>query len=876
MTSRPTLPWSKVRECFERALPLSPAAREALLADPALDPAIAAEVRTLLAHEVADEPDGFLAQPAAAAPDASRQGQRLGAWLIVERLGVGGMGEVWLAERADGAYNGQAAIKVLRRGMDSSQVLQRFAQEQQALARLQHPHIAQLIDAGRTPDGLPFFVMQQVQGQPIDAACVGLPLPARLALFLQLADAVSYAHRSLLVHRDLKPSNVLVTAQGQVKLLDFGIAKALDPLDAAGLDTVAGERPFTPLYASPEQVRGEPMGTATDIYSLGVLLYVMLTGVRPYGRQASSAREAARSVLEEAPTRPSALSPQAAPDPQWLALRQRLKGDLDNILLKALAKEIEPRYASVDAMAADVRRYLAGQPVSARAPTLTYLTSKFVRRHPVGVGTGSAALLAVLCSAALALWQAGQATRARAQAEARLAQVGEITRDVVLRYGDAMTSMSGGLQVKEQMLQGLIVNLEKLVQEADGNPVWQADLAGAYARLAEVQGNDTGLSVGKPQAALPNAERAIALAQSAWPKRSGDARLADAYASALQIRAQAQRAQGQPQEGLPSLERAMAVLDETLARLPAPEQRPLRLRRAGVLLTLAQLHDQQSIANLNQPERALAFYAQAEQELLALDHAQADLESGNLLGTLHGGRALTHGRLSQLEAACADAQQALVFRKRAVDAEPGNVMWRDGLVTEATNAGVILLRAGDAAGALQATTIAWDQVLSLARENGPGNQWLQHQPRVAAHHGRALLQNGRFAEAGPVLQEALAMWRTRQQKQPTPHTERMVAWMSLQQAKADYGAGASATKRAAAVALAQPQVAVLARLGQAPNAKITRDALLNLGEACLFLSQADSPAREAWRTRARQAYAQANAAVPLTGDHLTAFKSAGG
>ena len=240
------------------------------------------------------------------------------------------MGEVWLAERADGAYNGQAAIKVLRRGMDSSQVLQRFAQEQQALARLQHPHIAQLIDASRTPDGLPFFVMQRVQGQPIDAACVGLPLPAGLALFLQLADAVSYAHRNLLVHRDLKPSNVLVTAQGQVKLLDFGIAKALDPLDAAGLDTVAGERPFTPLYASPEQVRGEPMGTATDIYSLGVLLYVMLTGVRPYGRQASSAREVARSVLEEAPTRPSALSPQA----QWLQHQPRVAAHHGRALLQ--------------------------------------------------------------------------------------------------------------------------------------------------------------------------------------------------------------------------------------------------------------------------------------------------------------------------------------------------------------------------------------------------------------------------------------------------------------------------------------------------------------------------------------------------------------
>jgi eukaryotic-like serine/threonine-protein kinase len=425
--------WANVRALFEAALALPPAEREALLADPALPGAHVAEVRSLLRHT--QDTSSFLAEPAAllsasllAEAASERAGQRLGAWRITERLGRGGMGEVWLAERADGAFVGHAAIKVLRQGLDSASVLARFALEQQALARLSHPHIAHLLDAGRTADGLPYFVMEYVRGQPIDLVCVAKPLAERLALFLQLADAVAHAHRQLMVHRDLKPSNVLVNEAGQVKLLDFGIAKALDAADVEGGSassadpeatqslTRAGERPFSPRYASPEQVRGEPVSTATDVYSLGVLLYVMLTGVSPYGRSATTPQAAARSVLEEAPTRPSSV---ALPEAGWEVTRRALMGDLDHILLKALEKEPQRRYVSVDAMAADVQAYLQGRPVSARPARALYVLSKFVARNRLATMLSATALLAVVGGSGLALEKEREASLQRDLAQRR-------------------------------------------------------------------------------------------------------------------------------------------------------------------------------------------------------------------------------------------------------------------------------------------------------------------------------------------------------------------------------------------------------------------------------------------------------------------------
>ncbi len=507
----PTPDWSAVRTLFDALAELPEGERQARLADPGLDPAVVAEVRSLLAH---GGEEAFLAEPAEPVAAPGREGERLGAWRIVSPLGSGGMGEVWLAERDDGAYAGQAAVKLLKRGMDTEAVLARFAQEQQALARLTHPHIARLLDAGRSADGLPYFVMECVRGRPIDQACQGLALEARLALFLQLADAVAHAHRHLLVHRDLKPANVLVDEDGQVKLLDFGIAKALQDDAAAGAEaTHTGQRAFTPHYASPEQVRGEPVSTATDLYSLGVLLYVMLTGQRPYGRTAGSALEVARAVLEEEPTRPSSLSPGPQAPPGWLATRRRLQGDLDNILLKTLEKPVERRYPSVEALAADIRAFLGGYPVSAQPPSAAYRLRKFLGRNRAASAAGALAVLALAGGAAAATWQWHIAER-------RFDEVHQFARTMLFDVDQALRD--GPTAGREKLVQTSLLYLDRLSAERIRDTGLLRDLAEAYERVGDIQGNTMQSNLGRPEDAAQSFAKALALRERLAARDAAD------------------------------------------------------------------------------------------------------------------------------------------------------------------------------------------------------------------------------------------------------------------------------------------------------------------------------------------------------------------
>lgn len=338
------------------------------------------------------------------------KGRAIGPYRVVSELGSGGMSSVMLAVRVGDEFEQQVAIKVLRWGSASEEILDRFKTERRILASLDHPHIAKLYDGGTTDDGLPYFVMEVITGEPIDQYCrVGrLELPARIQLFLQVCSAVEFAHRNLVVHRDIKPSNVLVTPEGLPKLLDFGIAKVLDPtLARGGKETELGWRWLTPRYASPEQIRGEPVTTATDVYSLGVVLFELLTGTAPHG-EALNPAELERAVLTQEPpllsTAVARLGERAAGRLGLLGSASdwgpRLRGDLDNIVAKALAKLPSERYGSVEQLSADLRLYLAGHPISARPATLGYRAAKFLRRHRLGAAIAAGAVLALIAFAA--------------------------------------------------------------------------------------------------------------------------------------------------------------------------------------------------------------------------------------------------------------------------------------------------------------------------------------------------------------------------------------------------------------------------------------------------------------------------------------------
>lgn len=436
----PTDKWLRVDELFRLAAARPVNERNQFLAEAcAGDPEVRREVESLLKFDGAN--GDFMELPAVVlVPDAftdhagnNLSGRRIGRYRIQREVGRGGMGAVYEAWRDDEEFRQRVAIKLVKRGLGTDDILRRFRQERQILAALEHPNIARLLDGGTTDDGLPYLAMEFVEGLPVTQYCDQnkLSIDERLKLFLVVCSAVSYAHQHLVIHRDLKPGNVLVTSEGAPKLLDFGIAKLLGTeSEARDGHTVTQFGVMTPEYASPQQVRGEQVTTATDVYSLGVLLYELLTGQRPYRLTSRSPDEVARVICEQEPTRPSRAirdretrrwgsgetqkpSSQVASSPCPRVSASGLKGDLDNIILRALRKEPERRYASVEQFAEDIRRHLDGLPVSARPDTFAYRSAKFVRRHRAGVTVVALVLIGLVIALATVAWQARVAARER-------------------------------------------------------------------------------------------------------------------------------------------------------------------------------------------------------------------------------------------------------------------------------------------------------------------------------------------------------------------------------------------------------------------------------------------------------------------------------
>ncbi|MFQ5655060.1 MAG: tetratricopeptide repeat protein, partial [Planctomycetota bacterium] len=459
MGSNETYRWTLLKDLFMGARELQGAERESyLLRSCGHDRALRREVEALLAASETDDefiepPDSTPAAWTKEAPaEGLPEGTPVGAYRLLCRVGVGGMGNVYQAERADGTFTKRVAVKILKRGMDTEELLRRFENERQTLARLEHPSIAKLMDGGAMEDGRPYFVMEYVDGVPIDRYCdeQRLSISDRLRIFRSVCSAVHYAHQNLVVHRDLKPANILVTGAGGQKLLDFGIAKLLDtPADSSVSVEFGHPRgPMTVEYASPEQIRGEAITTATDVYSLGVLLYRLLTGGPPYRVAGVRDKNLERAICEEQPLPPSValqrcdeglpsgpggegaslcdVSAERASRPP--ALRRTLAGDLDNIVLMALRKEPERRYSSAEQLSADIERYTHGRPIIARRDTLRYRLSRFLRRNKIAVGTAAAFLLLLVAAASTIAWEAGTLAEERDRAVVARSQADQINQ----------------------------------------------------------------------------------------------------------------------------------------------------------------------------------------------------------------------------------------------------------------------------------------------------------------------------------------------------------------------------------------------------------------------------------------------------------------
>ncbi|NBC15798.1 MAG: protein kinase [Bacteroidetes bacterium] len=690
--------WQQVKAIFQEALERPPSERGAFLEDACGgDQELLAEVQSLLVSD--EHAEGFLDVPALDPEEEDEHdpfiGMQVGVYRLRSLLGRGGMGAVYLGERVEGDFEQQAAIKLIHAGLRSPELRRRFHTERQVLARLQHPNIARLLDGGVTEDGVPYIVMEHVDGLPLTDYCDlhCLDTDARLDLFLTVCDAVRYAHRNLIVHRDLKPRNILVDTEGRVKLLDFGIAKLLDEEPSAEGPVTTGLRVMTPEYAAPEQVRGEPVTTATDVYALGIVLYEVLTGQRPYRLSSSAPSEIERVICGTDPARPSTMITRAASadDPPTTRpvtpeeigaarstapdrLRRRLTGDLDVICLKALRKEPGRRYASAEQLADDLRRHLDGLPVTARPDTLRYRATKFIQRHKVGVVAATLVILALVGGIVATAWQARVAAAERDRAERRFDDVRNLANTFLFEFHDAIVDLPGSTPARELVATRALEYLDELAREAEDHPVLPIELAQAYRRVGDVLGNPTNPNLGHTERALASyrkgldvLERATVLRGAARPPAAhvAKAELYESLGDVLGARGDLAAADSMIQTAVVSYQQLAAA---------HPDSIPHQVRYAVGLIKRGDLAGNDNFNNRGDPATALGAYQQA---LPLLERSRRLAPENPRPFRLHG---LIYERLGtiyeqqdSLRAALAAYRRSLELREAFVTAYPNHV-----------------------------------------------------------------------------------------------------------------------------------------------------------------------------------------------------------
>src|SRR5579872_1578437 len=804
--------WGSVKEKLQAALDLEPEKRRAYLDQAAgSDPELRRELESLLvAHEKAGT--DFLNSPTApvTAIAASTErseifiGRRIGPFQIINQIGAGGMGEVYRAFRVD-EYEKEVAIKVVRAGQESGFSLSRFKNERQILARLDHPNIARLLDGGTTDDGLPYFVMDFIEGRPIDEYCVSHKLPTedRLRLFSQVCSAVQYAHQRLIIHRDIKPGNILVTSDGTPKLLDFGIAKILDAEAPAGQyePTLTIFRALTPGYASPEQVKGETITTATDVYSLGVVLYELLTGRHPYRKPNSTAQEMSRAVCEVEPEKPSTAVKRRNPDeiaePRSLALSdgrdnsteklsKRLRGDIDNIVLMALRKEPQRRYASVEQFSEDIRRHLENLPVLARKDTVSYRTSKFINRHKAGVVTAILLALTLLGALAITLWEARvarqQAAVARAQesrAERRFNDVRKLANSLIFEVHDSIRNLPGATQARKLVVGRALEYLDSLSREASGDPSLQSELATAYDSVGDVLGSTDNPNLGDFKSAAASYAKALTIWEALAAANPRDVNVQLGLGSEYFRITQVLENIGDFAKARSTMQRAQPLVQRMMAEQNDPR---LQFQLAGLYYYTAG-----ALEKTGDFSGALQNYRQAAAVLEPIAaQPGSNLFVRAYLPVNYDGMARMLAETGQADEAVTTASNALHMLKTLSEANPTNATFREYVADAYGTSGDILRKKGDYQAALAMYRRDEQTCKQLKSADANNQQSIINLGFSEANIGETLLRQGKVSEGLRSIHEAIAVFQT------APGSKNLWIDSGLSQSYADVGAGYAA------------------------------------------------------------------------------------
>ncbi|MDQ6861354.1 MAG: serine/threonine-protein kinase [Verrucomicrobiota bacterium] len=693
--------WQQVKAALAAALEQPTAQRADFVATACADDiSLRREVQSLL-EQPEDEFDLCADNAGLVHTDAlaSESGIRLGAYQLLRELGRGGMGTVWFATRVDDEFQKEVAIKLLKRGTDTDEVLRRFRAERAILARLEHPNIARLLDGGTTADGLPYFVMEYVVGARVTdyAFAQNLTTRERLELFRKICGAVQFAHQNLVVHRDLKPANILVTAEGEPKLLDFGMAKLLAAGDSSWEVTAAGRERLTPGYASPEQVRGEPVTTVSDVYSLGILLYELLTE-RPahrFGRAEPTATEMQRVICEEEPLWPSI----AATDP---AVRRQLRGDLDTIVLRAVSKAPERRYRGAGQFADDIRRYLSGWPVRARKDTLGYRAGKFVRRNKLGVSAGTAVFVTLLAGVVATLHQ-------KHVAERRFNDVRRLANSFMVEVHDSIADLPGALPARQLVTRRALEYLDTLAREAGGDDLsLKSELAAAYQHIGRV-------TFGMPQA-LASRQKAVSLneeiVRNAPQNTAYRRQLAESYGDLSDV----MKISGHSAAAVDYARKSLALVQALTGGAP---QKLLADCYGNLAIALADAGDANGALDANQ------HAVEVQRAVVAAN--PGNKEAVRDLGNTYSGISDALETLGRYEEALAFTRQKMEAAEQLFSEDPRNTRYQRDMWASYFRLGRLLAAVGDSSAALRsyARAIEFMEALSQADPADQGHRrWL--------------------------------------------------------------------------------------------------------------------------------------------------------